>query len=221
MKIFTSGMLKTYIECPAKYNLIYNENLQIPTENTFLQTGNEIHSLINYYYKGFDISKMTDIVYNGKSALLKDLWNIFLEMKPPKLLKSEYTFNTKLGVNIILTGRIDGIYRDGKSYVITDWKTGSDNLDIERDMQTVVYLYSLYKLLKLSKKIDKFEDLSIEYYFLKTKKIKKAKYTDFKEIEKNIISLTNKINAESQFLKASSVNCQKCEFKNFCSQAFG
>ena len=220
MKIFTAGMLKTYLECPAKYNLIYNENLQLPSENNFSQTGNEIHSLINYFYKGFDISKMTEMVYNNKTPVLKELWDDFLEIKPEKLLKSEYSFNVKISDNIMLTGRIDGIYKTGKSYIITDWKTGSDNLDTDNDMQTTVYLYSVYKLLKSSPETNNFTDLSIEYYFLKTKKIKKVKLISLDKTEKIIISLTNKILAEKQYLKTFSANCSKCEFKNLCSQAY-
>jgi len=222
VKIFTCGMLKTYIECPSKYNLIYNEKLQIPSENNFSKIGNEIHALINYFYKGFDIKKMTDIVYGDKSLHLTDLWDNFLEIKPDNLIKSEYSFNIKISDNSILTGRIDGLYKTGKSYTIVDWKTGSDKLDVNNDMQTMVYLYSLFVFLKNSEEIENFDNLSIEYYFLKTKKVKKVRLTEtlFNKTEKDIISLTNKILAERKFLKASSVNCTRCEFRNFCQQAY-
>lgn len=222
MKIFTCGMLKTYLECPFKYNLIYNENIKIPSENNFSEIGNEIHSLINYFYKGFDIKKMTDLVYSGKRFDLKELWNNFSEIKPKKLLKSEYSFNAKIGDNCMLTGRIDGFYKIGKSYVIVDWKTGSDKLDVDNDMQTMIYLYSVYNLLKNSNRIENYEDLSIEYYFLKTKKIRKVSLTKtlFNKTKKDIISLTNKIITETEYLKASSPACKNCEYKNFCTQTY-
>jgi len=222
MKVFTCGMLKAYIECPSKYNLIYNEKIQIPTDDCYFKIGNEIHSLINYFYKGFDISKMTDLVYSDKYLYLKDLWDNFLNIRPDKLIKSEYSFNAKIGDNYLLTGRIDGLYKTGKSFVITDWKTGTDKLDINNDMQTMVYLYSLYILLKTSKKITKYDDLSIEYYFLKTKTIKKVTLNKdlFQKTEKTIISLLNKILSEKKYLKAFSADCKNCNYKNFCNQAY-
>ena len=223
MKIFTSGMLKTYLECPAKYNLIYNENIQIPADNSNSEIGNEIHALINYFYKGFDIKKMTDFVYNGNRMILKDLWENFLEIKPEKLLKSEYSFNIKIDDNSILTGRIDGLYKKGKSLIITDWKTGSDKIDTDTNMQTSVYLYSMYVLLKNINEINNFEDLSIEYYFLKTKKIKTVVLTKefFEKIKKDIDSLIKEINEEKQYLRTIGPHCKNCIYKVFCDKAYG
>ena len=48
MKTYSAGMLKTFIECPQKFSLIFNEHLEIPNDNTFAEIGKQIHSLINY-----------------------------------------------------------------------------------------------------------------------------------------------------------------------------
>ena len=223
MNIFTSGMLKTYLECPSKYNLIYKENIQIPSDNSDSKVGNEIHSLINYFYKGYNIKKMTDFVYNGNNLILKDLWNNFLEIKPKELLKSEYSFNIKINDNSILTGRIDGLYKKGESFIITDWKTGSDKIDTDTNMQTSVYLFSMYLLLKNSGEINDFEDLGIEYYFLKTKKIKKVILTKefYEKTKKNITSLIKEIKGEKQYLRRIGSSCKNCIYKNFCDKAYG
>lgn len=222
MNIYTSGMLKTYTECPAKYNLMYNEHIQIPYDNTNSEIGNKIHALINYYYKGFDISRMTNFKDDENASLLKELWNNFLEIKPKNILKSEYVFNAKLMENTILTGRVDGIFKNGKNIIIADWKTGSENLDIENNAQTEVYLYSIYVLLKEVRVIDKFENLSIIYYFLKNKTQKQIILSAefFEKTKKNIISLTKRINADNEYLKGNMVNCESCLYKNVCSCSY-
>ena len=218
MNIYTSGMLKAYIECPAKYNFIYNEQVQIPSDNRYAETGNQIHALINYYYKGYDINSMTEFVDSGKIPILKELWNNFWEIKPENVLESEYVFNIKLSVNTLLTGRVDAIFKNGENITIADWKTGSENINYEKDTQTMVYLYSIYVLLKEFGKIKNFEDLSIIYYFLKTKNKKQIKLTQqyFKQTEKDIILLTNTITDDKQYKKNDTADCKNCRYKNIC-----
>ena len=58
----TSGMLKTYLECPQKYNLIYNEQVEIPSDTEFSEVGKKIHALINYKFQGFDIRKQLHLL---------------------------------------------------------------------------------------------------------------------------------------------------------------
>ena len=223
MNIYTSGMLETYKECPAKYNLIYNENVQIPSDNSYSEIGNQIHALINYYYKGFDIKKMTDFVDRDKDSPLKILWDNFQKIKPNNVLESEYVFNVKITDNTLLTGRIDGIFKDGENIVIADWKTGSENTNYEENAQTMVYLFSVYNLLAETKKINKFENLSMIYYFLKTKNKKQIKLSReyFEKIKNDIIFLTKKINGDNTYNKGDNANCDCCCYKNICSRGLG
>ena len=223
MNIYTSGMLKAYTECPAKYNLIYNDQVQIPSDNSYAEIGNQIHALINYYYKGHDINNMTGFVDSGKVPVLKELWDNFLEIKPENVIESEYVFNIKLSVNTMLTGRVDGIFKSGKNIIIADWKTGSENINYEKDFQTRVYLYSVYVLLKEYGKIQNFEDLSIVYYFLKTKNKKQVKLSRqyFMQTEQDIILLTNIITADNQYKKSDTADCRNCRYQNLCLSSLG
>ncbi|MBQ2644624.1 hypothetical protein IJG14_03515, partial [bacterium] len=74
------------------------------------------------------------------------------------------------------------------------------NINIENDWQTIVYLYSIYNLLKFHKKIDNPNQLSFTYFFLKeninmTIKFSNKKYTEY---QKKLNNICNKILEYSQ-----------------------
>ena len=147
MKTYSAGMLKTFIECPQKFSLIFNEHLEIPNDNTFAEIGKQIHSLINYKLSNLDIEKMSGSLDNPENAELKRLWENFVGFNIKDTFASEYTFNVILNSQTRLTGRVDAIRKDDLTIEILDWKTGSSkNIDVENDMQTIVYLYCIYRL---------------------------------------------------------------------------
>ena len=121
----TSGMLKTYLECPQKYNLIYNEQVEIPSDTEFSEVGKKIHALINYKFQGFDIRKQLHLLDLEKNRNLYSLWQNFLSFNIDTVEKSEFTFTVPFSAKIKLTGRVDAIRKVNNGFEILDWKTGN------------------------------------------------------------------------------------------------
>ena len=223
MKTYSAGMLKTFTECPQKFSLIFNEHLEIPNDNTFAEIGKQIHSLINYKLSNLDIEKMSGSLDNPENAELKRLWENFVGFNIKDTFASEYTLNVILNSQTRLTGRVDAIRKDDLTIEILDWKTGSSkNIDVENDMQTIVYLYCIYRLFNEKGDIKSCENLSMTYYFLKEKTSKTVRFSveKYKKFEQILNNLTKKIensNFENPYL---STDCEKCSFRPVCKGAY-
>lgn len=219
MKIYTAGMLKSFLDCPQKFRCIFEEHIEIPADDSFSLTGKKIHSLIYYFLKGEDISKMKECLKLPKNKDLSALWENFLSFNVKNIIESEYTFNVVLNSETIISGRVDAIRKDGKNIEILDWKTGSSkNINPEKDMQTIVYMYSVFKLFKQYGKIDKPDDLSMTYYFLKEKIYKTIYFSQEKyiEFEKILSDLTAKISKCNKYNLYKVEKCSACSFKIVC-----
>ncbi len=222
MIIVTSGMLKAFEECPQKYNLIYNEQLEIPSNTEFSDIGKEIHALINYKLKGFDITKQLRTLNSPENKELYHLWQNFVDFKTDKVEKSEFTFTIPFSEKIKLTGRVDAIRKCENNYEILDWKTGSSqNINPEKDMQTVMYLYCIYNLLRCQGLAADTVNLLLTYVFLKEKKTVTVPFSPEKYnlYEKILSEKTNKI-LNSNFERNPKASCEKCSFKFICNQAY-
>lgn len=222
MIIVTAGMLKSFSECPQKYNLIYNEQLEIPSNAEFTDIGKDIHALINYKFKGFDIKKLLQSLNTAQNKSFYGLWQNFLSFKIETVLKSEFTFTVPLSDKVKLTGRVDAIRKCGDNYEILDWKTGnSKNIDPENDMQTIIYLYSVCKLLNCQGLVVDCVNLSLTYFFLKEKKSVTVPFSldKYKKYEKLLFDETDKI-LKSDLKRSKTSSCEKCSFKIVCKQAY-
>ncbi len=226
MKIVTAGMIKSFIDCPQKYNFLYNEHLDFPSDDKSSETGKKLHTLINYYYKGYDISKIIESDLFKKDERLFFLWQNFLKNKPENVVATEYTFNTKLADNYRLTGRVDALQQSVDSYVVLDWKTGkSSAITVDADTQTMVYMYCFYKILSSENKIKSFENLSMKYIFLAENTVKTVKFNEEKyfEFEKFLLDYSRKISDFDNNPKTPQNpydNCKKCKYFVFCKGAF-
>lgn len=223
MIVVTSGMLKTIEECPQKYNLIYNQHVEIPSDNTFSDVGKEIHALINYKFKGFDITKQLSVLSQVENKLLRDLWQNFSDLNINNVEKSEFTFNVPFNEKITLTGRVDAIRKNKDGFEILDWKTGSaSNLNPENDMQTIVYLYCIYRLFACQEIVAGCDNLSLTYHFLKEKKFATIKFSEkkFHEYEQILKKSLMKIFEFSKSYPINKKQCPSCSFKIVCDKAY-
>ncbi len=223
MLVITSGMLQSFCECSQKYNLIYNEHLDIPSNLDFPEVGKKIHALINYKFKGFDIEKQLQILNFPENKELYILWQNFLDFKIDTVENSELTFTIPLNQNIKLTGRVDAIRKVNDCFEILDWKTGaSKNINPENSMQTIIYLFAIYKLLSFQKKIDLPDNLSLTYFFLKEKKSKTVSFSTDKLIlyESTLLQKAREIVDYNSNDFSPCCNCKNCSFKIVCNQAY-
>lgn len=219
----TPGMIKAFEECPQKYELIYNRHVEIPSDDTYTETGKNIHSLINYYFKEKNITKIIKTLDNPENKDIKILWENFISLNIKNCYASEFTFNVPFGKDFKLTGRTDAIRKTVNGYEILDWKTGqSKNIDVIKDWQTILYLYGIFELFRYQKLVTKPENISITYHFLKEKthqtvSFSEEKYEEYKQkLKYVIIKLSAKTPKNTDF----SQKCKNCQMKIVCEKAY-
>ena len=224
MKTVTVGMINAFCECPQKYKYIFEEHLDIPSDDFYAETGEKIHALINYSLKQQNISKMLKALDNPENKLLKELWNNYENFKIRNVIESEYTFNVVLNENIKFSGRTDAILKKDNSLEIMDWKTGrAENINPEEEPQTIVYLYSIFKLFKKFGEITRPEQLSMTYCFLKENVSKTVNFSEqkYKKYEKFLNDITAQIVDFKGLNLYPGEKCKKCRFKIICQGTFG
>jgi len=219
----TAGMIKAFEECPAKFDLIYNQHVEIPSNDEFAEKGKKLHALINYSLKKSDITKMLTVLDKPENADLKALWDNFTALGIEDCEESEFTFYTPLTETIRLTGRTDAIRKTENGYEILDWKTGkSSNIDAETNWQTIMYLYGIFSLFKHSKKIKHCKDLSMTYFFLsenlqKTVNLDEKSYAEYGQ---KLTEICTKIENSNKIYPANTKKCGKCAFNIECKGTY-
>lgn len=203
---------------------MFEDKISLPQDFSTAVTGKNIHALINYYLNNFDISVF---LYNLDEKT-KQLWQNFLKLniQPQNIYKSEYAFSVKISDKFWLTGRIDAIKieksvnnnPEDDKYIIFDWKSGRIPKNNEFDLQSAIYLYSLYKILKLNNKITNYENISFTYVSLKdnlsnTVRLSEEKYFVFEE---KIFEIIRNITIKVFENNVDVTKCYNCKYKNMC-----
>lgn len=216
MKNFSPNMLKTFENCPVKYNLKFNEKITVPQNPAFFEKGKKIHALANYYHRGADISKLETALTDEEKIIWERLKNN--EYFSKKCLHSEYPITARLE-DIWIFGRIDAIVHDvadnagSKSYWILDYKTGAIPKNPENDFQTMIYLLCADLILPERK------SLEFVYIDLKNNENKVIEFTpQLKEIyEKTLKQKCRQILATKDFEdKENRQHCKFCEYNKIC-----
>lgn len=216
MKNFSPNMLKTFENCPVKYNLKFNEKITVPQNPAFFEKGKKIHALANYYHRGADISKLETALTDEEKIIWERLKNN--EYFSKKCLHSEYPITARLE-DIWIFGRIDAIVHDvadnagSKSYWILDYKTGEIQKNPENDFQTMIYLLCADLILPERK------SLAFVYIDLKNNENKVIEFTpQLKEIyEKTLKQKCRQILATKDFEdKENRQHCKFCEYNKIC-----
>ena len=159
---FSSNSLKVLDKSLDEFidKYVYHLSLYKKDKRTVL--GEKYHSLICAYIKGFDISKMM-LELDGSN-----IEKFIKTINKDNFIKTEYPFLIKESLedkNYYLTGRFDAIYKDNDNYIIYDWKTLNLPKNPLEDLQSVVYLYCLNKILKTDKlKIRYFSIENLNYF---------------------------------------------------------
>lgn len=150
---FSANSLKILDKSLEEFKNKYIYNLSFYKKDERALLGQNFHSLICAYLKGFDINKMLSVFDEKELKIWKNLENI-LKDKKENFTETEYSFLIKdiLGIEpYYLTGRFDAIYKDEKGIVIYDWKTLLIPKNPSEELQSIVYLYCANKIFNTDK----------------------------------------------------------------------
>ena len=205
-KIISPNMLKTYKECPKKYELRYVQQISAPQKELPFEKGKKIHALANYYLKGTDIDKL-------EKTLTDEEFSVWQKLKENEYfnkiyVNSEYNLSCKIG-DYWVGGRLDAVVKNENTYYILDYKTGSIPKDPKYDYQTMIYLLALKKKFKDAKNI------VFVYIDLKNSQNYIIELTDelIKEYENEIKTVCREISSAKNFPKTCS---KYCEYLKIC-----
>ena len=213
MQIFSPNMLKTFEECPKKYEFRYIQKLSVPLETKVFEKGKKIHALAHYYLRGDDIEKMLSALNEEEASIWQKLINN--EYFQKKYVNSEYNLNCRVG-DYWIGGRLDAFMKSDNYYYILDYKTGSIPKNPETDFQTIIYLLCAKEILQ--KGWGNNFNLNFVYIDLKNNKNILIPYSEDKEkaFRDKIISVCDKISSICEF-KRNSDACKYCEYNKFCN----
>lgn len=208
MNNFSPNMLKTFTECPRKYELKYVKQITMPQKISTFEKGKKIHALANYYLRGDDISKLEKTL--DKNELYT--WEILKsnEYFQKTCIKSEYYLSCKIN-DFWIGGRLDALVQDENHFYILDYKTGSIPENPEYDWQTAVYLLAISKFLK--------DTNAVFFIYIDLKNNLNYKIPLTKELElkymEGITNICTKINRTNEFAR-NEKKCQFCEYRKIC-----
>lgn len=208
MNNFSPNMLKTFTECPRKYELKYVKQITMPQKISTFEKGKKIHALANYYLRGDDISKLEKTL--DKNELYT--WEILKsnEYFQKTCIKSEYYLSCKIN-DFWIGGRLDALVQDENHFYILDYKTGSIPENPEYDWQTAVYLLAISKFLK--------DTNAVFFIYIDLKNNLNYKIPLTKELElkymEGITNICTKINRTNEFTR-NEKKCQFCEYRKIC-----
>ncbi|MBC8213092.1 MAG: ATP-dependent helicase [Candidatus Marinimicrobia bacterium] len=223
--------LRTYIECPRKYNFLYKLEFEtvLKGQMTFgLSIHNSLDTLHkNYLSKGKDDyteKELYDIIDNNwieisykkrETKKLKDTALIYLfnyhntnKETYNNILESEKKFRV-INNGHTITGVFDLITKDSDKINIVDFKVNDIELNIYK-FQMLLYGYCYYSTTSIIPK-------TLSLYSIKTGKIKNIKFSadDIKIFPNYLEKVISKIK-EKDFSPNYGDHCDYCSFKKFC-----
>ena len=207
------NMLKTFQDCPRKFDFRYLQDIQMPVNDEIFEFGKNIHALASYYLRGENIDKME------KSLTTKELevWN---ELKSSKyfgydVINTEYNLAVKIG-NHFFGGRLDALVKNGNKYYILDYKTGSAPKNAKYDFQTIIYTLCVKEFFKTN-------DLTFVYLDLRHKQEVVLPFNQEleEEFKKRLLDISNKIDSyesavKKQECKENTDSIYPCEYSIIC-----
>lgn len=204
-KSYSPNMLKTYIACPKKFHFKYIKGISMPVNDETFELGKNIHALASYYLKNENISKMEQAL-NERERLI---WEYLKKVSyfSYKTIGTEYNLSVKVG-DYFFCGRLDALVKDGETYYILDYKTGSAPKNARYDFQTIIYLLAVKTFFNTEKVI-------FVYLDLKNKDEVKIELTNelISEYQKILLDTAEKIKKDLFEKKNKTCNC---EYSKIC-----
>ena len=207
-------MLKTFEDCPKRYEFRYIQKLNVPQPVYVFEKGKKIHALAHYYLRGDDITKFLPTLNQEETEIWQRLLNN--EYFQKTYVNSEYNLTSKVG-EYWVGGRLDAFMKSENNYFILDYKTGAIPKNPAEDFQTMIYLVCTDEILK--KSWGNNYTLSFVYLDLKNNKNHIISYGNEKseQYAKKIISACDEV-TKTQIYPKNTSRCQFCEYNKFCKK---
>jgi len=212
IKQFSPNMLKTFQECPRKFDFKYLQNIQMPVNDEIFEFGKNIHALASYYLKGEFIDKME----KSLTAKESEVWEYLKSSKyfGYDVINAEYNLAVKIGEHFF-GGRLDALVKSGDKYYILDYKTGSVPKNAKYDYQTIIYTLCVKEFFRTN-------DVTFVYLDLKHREEFVLPFSqDMEEdYKKRLLEISNKIDAFERAQKKQECinmdNTYSCEYSIIC-----
>lgn len=205
IKQFSPNMLKTFQECPKKFEYRYIKNISMPINDEIFETGKNIHALASYYLKKQNINNLESTLGHNERIM----WEYLKKTKYMSFdaINTEYNLTFRLK-DYYFGGRLDALVLDNDRYYILDYKTGSAPSEPIYNFQTIIYILAVKNY---------FSTNNVEFVYLDLKKqIPTSIVFNTKletEYHKRLIESANKIN-QCNFTK--NIKICPCEYKIVC-----
>ena len=218
--IYQSNHFEVWQRCQQQYWFKYIKKLSFFDSKEKYNLGRNIHSLIFYKIKGFDISKIEQSL--DEKTLYH--WN-YIKKHPifenPNIL-AEWGFNVPLEKKYWLIGRIDAIFHDKNrnKYIIADWKTAQQlPKSPDTNFQALMYMYCFYKA-RYDLNLE-FLPEDIEFQFISTNEKEGSETINsssqlLNNAEILFIKTIEEINTLTNFEKNKGQECINCPYQSIC-----
>jgi len=214
--------IKTYLECPYKFKLIYID--RIPQKpKSYFKFSSIIHHVLHkyhFYQRSFNLEELLtcynrtweqrkgNLYQEGKRILI----DYYKKMGNQIPYSSEQRFSVRVGNNILI-GKIDRIDKTGGEFSILDYKLNKNILtlkEIKDNLQLNLYTLGFFYLTNMIPS-------KVGFYFLRHGRLLFVEKNK-QDIEKtkNLINYTAKKIAREEFNPKEGKYCSWCDYKQYC-----
>lgn len=227
---FTQSKLQDFKDCPRRFYLKYiiqqgwPAPISIPQDKfeKAMQNGQQLHQLIERHQSGLSLDTLRASVKDKPPV---DAWLAFYgsylnNLAPYQSSYAEILLTAQLQ-GFHLAAKFDWIACDGKEVLAIDWKTGRlpDAARLAQRMQTVVYLYVLYRAAAALFR-QEVKQFTLQYVSVESEEIRTfdVSVQSIGQYEAQILNVIEAIQ-NSDFAKVESERpCRYCVYRGLCGR---
>lgn len=228
--------LNLYKTCPQQYKYVYIDDIadQYKTAKPYLTMGAHVHNALKDFFELEDVNRRT---WATLEALLRKRWRenrngfasrdeetlygkkaiqmlkVFVhenDITARPLLLEDY-YETSLGSEVKLLGRIDRVDEDADGVHVIDYKTGKPNEEKFDPLQLAAYAMIISA--KLKKPVRK-----ASFLYLQTNLWQSVEPSDelYQDTVDRIMQEISQIQNEREFRPTPNPFCRSCDFIEIC-----
>lgn len=228
--------LKMFETCPLQYKFTYIDDLsdQYKTAKPYLTMGAHVHNALKDFYEKLEPEERT---YEKLEAILRKRWlenrngfageederrwgtkalmmlKLYVHKndvsRTPAML--EDYFDTDLGEDVKVLGRIDRVDEEKEGLHVIDYKTGKYNAEDLSELQLVLYAMIMAANMKA-------DICRASYLYLPENKWHTMEISPemYEEAGNMVLAQVEAIKREKEFLPGINKYCKSCDFLEIC-----